>query len=419
MKPHWTDSWPSRCLGGLGPTLYFIPEDYGQIITYSAGQLQKNNLMMLALIEWYKVHFPYGKGVWWDGVVDAIVSESKKIGTNRPGRLRGRGFWRDDDKPLIHLGDRLLPPHGKKYVPPETYTEGGRIYPQLPHLEGPARKILPVRSSRWVLSLFESLLWENAVSAALCAGWTVLAPLSGFLLWRPHIWLTGVAGCGKTTVLRDIIVPLLGGMGLYAEGSGTTEAGLRRQLKCDALPVVIDEAEADSKAARGRVEAIIRMMRSSASTSAKVFKGTQGGKGMNFEIRSMFCLGAVGGAPRAAVGQAAHHDSATAPSGHPGRCRAAEPALATAPARDQQDHAVGVPDARGTDHGLGTFGKARAIARGHQDRSRDRPRKQARRRPVRNVARRHLHATRRRHSQRGGSIGLHEGFGTPAFHGGH
>ena len=295
-EPHWTDSWPSRCLGGLGPTLYFIPEDYGQIVTFSAGQLQKNNLMLLAPIEWYAEHFPRGKNVDWASVVDALVSESKRIGTYQPGRLRGRGFWCDDEKPLIHLGDRLLPPDGKKYVAPKTYTKGGRIYPQLPRLEGPARKILPVTSSRWVLSLFESLLWENAASAALCAGWTVLAPLSGFLLWRPHIWLTGVAGCGKTTVLRDIIVPLLGGMGLYAEGSGTTEPGLRQQLKCDALPVVIDEAEADSKAARGRVEAIIRMMRSAASTSTKVFKGTQGGKGMSFEIRSMFCLGAVGGA---------------------------------------------------------------------------------------------------------------------------
>ena len=64
MKPHWTDSWPSRCLGGLGPTLYFIPEDYGQIVTYSAGQL-KNNLLMLAPLEWYEERFPRGKNVDW------------------------------------------------------------------------------------------------------------------------------------------------------------------------------------------------------------------------------------------------------------------------------------------------------------------------------------------------------------------
>ena len=293
---HWTDSFPSRLLGGLGPTLYFIPSDYGQIVTYSSVHSLKNNLLMLAPKEWYAEHFPRGQNVDWVRAVDAIVSESKRIGTYQPGRLRGRGVWRDDEQPLVHLGDRLLPPHGKKYIAPETYTEGGRIYPQLPRLEGPARKILPVASSRWVLSLFESLLWENAASAALCAGWTALAPLCGLLLWRPNIWLTGVAGCGKTTVLRDIIVPLLGGMGLCAEGSGTTEPGLRQQLKSDALPVVIDEAEADTKSARGRVEAIIRMIRSAASTSAKVYKGTQGGGGMNFEIRSMFCLGAVGGA---------------------------------------------------------------------------------------------------------------------------
>ena len=293
---HWTKSFPSRCLGGRGQTLYFVPAGYGQIVTYSSVHSLKSNLLMLAPKEWYAEHFPRGQNVDWVRAVDAIVSESKRIGTYQPGRLRGRGVWRDDEKPLVHLGDRLLPPHGKKYVRPEVYTSGGKIYPQLPRLDGPSRTIMPVQSTRWILDLFQSLLWETSASGPLLAGWTVLAPLCGFLRWRPHVWITGPAGCGKTTIIRDIVLPLTGGMSVYAEGSATTEAGLRQQLRSDALPVLVDEAERDSKGSRSRIEAIIRMMRSAASTSAKVYKGTQGGKGMNFEIRSMFCLGAVGGA---------------------------------------------------------------------------------------------------------------------------
>ena len=114
---HWTESFPSRFLGGLDSTMYFIPEAYGQVVTYSAGQLQqRGNLMMLAPTKWYAKHFPRGsKGsVDWDSAVNAIVTESKRVGTFQPGRLRGRGLWRDDEKPLLHLGDRLLPPHGQE-----------------------------------------------------------------------------------------------------------------------------------------------------------------------------------------------------------------------------------------------------------------------------------------------------------------
>ena len=85
---HWTESWPSRCLGGLGPTLHFIPEDYGQIVTYSSGQLLKNNLMMLAPLEWYAEQFPRGKNVDWDSAVNANrqrMAGSRRI---RPAEAR-------------------------------------------------------------------------------------------------------------------------------------------------------------------------------------------------------------------------------------------------------------------------------------------------------------------------------------------
>ena len=63
-------------------------------------------------------------------------------------------------------------------------------------------------------------------SAHFLLGWLVLAPVCGALNWRPHIWLTGGAGTGKTTILKLFIRPLLGGVVQSATG-GTTEAGLR------------------------------------------------------------------------------------------------------------------------------------------------------------------------------------------------
>lgn len=298
---HWTETFPCHCLGGLDDTFYFIPKGYGHVISYTARQLTPLALFVLADEEWYQDYF--GRETKSGNIIvdyrsasAGIIAKSKRIGTYEPGRLRGRGFWDTEGRPVGHFGDRLLPPDGKQYVRPETYGDGIKIYPQLPRLEGPARRVLPLGTSQWVLRLFEDLLWEHPISGTLAAGWVALAPLCGFLRWRPHIWVTGPAGCGKTTILFDIMRPLLGGMGFYTQGITTTEAGIRQRLKHDALPVLVDEAGRDDPVTQKRIGAIIRLMRASASAGAESFKGTQDGKGMSFQTRSMFCLGSVGGA---------------------------------------------------------------------------------------------------------------------------
>ena len=99
-----------------------------------------------------------------------------------------------------------------------------------------------------------------------------------------------MAGCGKNTILRDIVRPLLGDMALDADGAQSTEAGLRQELQLEARPIVIVDP-----VAKRRIQAIIQMMRSAYSTSGKTYKGTPSGKGVSFELRSMICLAAVGG----------------------------------------------------------------------------------------------------------------------------
>ena len=302
-EEHWSETAPFRCLGALAKTHYFIPNDFGQLIVLSHREMTTNGLLALARLSWYQKRWRIESGrnkgkPDWTTIVDEIIAHSQSLGPYQPGKLRGRGFWRgDNDKVVIHLGDRLFPPGKKQPVSPETYAEGGRIYVKSPRLAGPhPEKILPIKTGQWLIALFEDLLWKYPASAYLLAGWMVLAPFSGYLRWRPHVWLTGDAGCGKTTILRDLIVPLQAGMCLYAEGSQTTEAGLRQELGVDAFPVILDEPEKDEETAAKRVGVIVRMMRSASATTAKIFKGTPSGKGLSWESRSMFCLGSVGGA---------------------------------------------------------------------------------------------------------------------------
>ncbi len=97
----------------------------------------------------------------------------------------------------------------------------------------------------------------------------------------------------NTTVQRDFASALLSGIGVFAQGN-STEAGIRQELRADALPVLIDEAESSDDKERTRMEAILSMIRQSSSESqAKTLKGTIGGSSSRYNIRSMFCLASI------------------------------------------------------------------------------------------------------------------------------
>jgi len=148
-----------------------------------------------------------------------------------------------------------------------------------------------------VKGLFQDLLWHDEASGLLLAGWTVLAPLGGALPWRPHVWITGGAGSGKSTVLEKLVHPLLGDMAFYFDG-GSTEAGIRAKIRVCALPVLYDEAEKGGPKSESRLASILDLVRSASSTSqsAETTKGTVSGEANSYHIRGMFCLASIGGA---------------------------------------------------------------------------------------------------------------------------
>jgi len=147
------------------------------------------------------------------------------------------------------------------------------------------------KEAHQLVNICNQLAWEKPISGALLAGWCVIAPVCGILKWRPHVWITGAAGTGKTTIVEMIVKQVVGHMALAVEGD-TTEAGVRQQLGLDALPVIFDEAESKNKAAIQRMAGILGLARL-ASSGGKLHKGTTDGKGMQFNIRSCFCFSAI------------------------------------------------------------------------------------------------------------------------------
>ena len=287
---------PFRCLGHDRGTYYYLSRDGGQVIPLSDSRHTKLGLLNLAPLDWWASAFAGQRGVDWDEAADTLIKNCKDEGIFDPDRVRGRGAWYDSHRVIMHCGNRLTvveqgkdPHHLDIDKPPQSWY----FYENAKSINGPSDETLSDAVCAELVAIAREFSWEKTdASTAFLLGWIVLAPVCGALDWRPHIWITGGAGTGKTTILKYFMRPLLGGICQSATG-GTTEAGLRGTLKSDAIPVVFDEFEQNEARDKQTVQNVLSLARIASSEGGKIYKGTTSGGANSFEIRSMFCVSSI------------------------------------------------------------------------------------------------------------------------------
>lgn len=281
-----------KCLGVDGTTCYFQPAKVAQIIDLPAAAMKGANMLRLAPLQFWEREFPGKKeGCDWNAAVNACMqaclSKRKFVPLNK---VRGRGAWFEGDTAVYNAGDVLIvngkptkiDAHDSKFI----YEEGERI-------EFATRDPATTEESRRLLHLCKSLRWQSPLSGYLLAGWCVVAPVCGFLRWRPHIWVNGPAGSGKSTVMDRIVKAALGSTSHSVVGN-TSEAGIRSALGMDAMPVIFDESEPRDMASQQRIKSILDLARVAASESeATILKGTANQKTKGFRARSMFVFASI------------------------------------------------------------------------------------------------------------------------------
>lgn len=262
-----------------------------QVMSVTKGDISDIGLLEIAPANFWEMNFPGSeKSVNRKRVAEWIFGVAHARGIYDPSRIRGRGAWHDAGRHVFHHGDRLTVDGVEVHL---SRIKSGYVYPRARALPPLSDTPLTDAEGEYLLSVARMARWSMPASAALIIGFVMLAPICGALKWRPHLWLTGAAGSGKSTLLNDFLASLLANIAVLAQGN-STEAGIRQSLKADALPVLIDELEANNERERLRVENILSMIRQSSSESqAQTLKGTVSGDSMNFHIRSMFCLASI------------------------------------------------------------------------------------------------------------------------------
>jgi len=282
---------PFRILGMDDGIMRYMPDNGQHIVSLAPGAHTKLNLIQLAPLNAWETVFPAKNGTDWDAAANALIQLSQSLPRFDPRSVRGRGCWIDGESVVYHAGDTLSVAGKSHQIPnfPSDY-----IYEAGLRINIDEAKSATNAEAARLIHLCDSLSWEQPLYGKLIAGWMALAPICGAMQWRPHIWVTGSAGSGKTWIMGNIIAPLLGRSAIFVQGN-TTEAGIRGQIGCDALPVMFDEAEAENNRAASRMEGVMELARQASSESgAGIIKGTQNGGSITYMVRSMFCFSSIG-----------------------------------------------------------------------------------------------------------------------------
>lgn len=280
--------FPFRFLGHDRRVHYFLPGTTGQIVAVFAKEMTRSFLQELAPLTYWETNYPGAKGgIQVEAAVEEILRRSERQIFDHD-RLRGRGCWIDDGRIVFHAGNQTFV-DGMPVRNLETRYIYERAKPIPVDNADPAN----TATASKFLDLCEALNWQHDLYGRLLAGWCVVAPICGVLHWRPHVWITGSAGTGKTWVLENIVNPMLRKTAVYVTCS-TTEAGVRQTLGTDARPVVFDEVESEDQDAQKRVKNVLLLIRQASSDSdANIVKGSPSQKAIIQKIRSCFLLSSI------------------------------------------------------------------------------------------------------------------------------
>ena len=263
---------------------YFYSKLSNAILAFSTSKFTKQHVVQLAPIEFWQ-NESFDKSEY---IADYLITMCNAVGYFDLQSIRGRGAWKESDRIIFHTGMQLLSDK-IRYNLGSIDTEF--TYEMRKNIRIPIENMMDKLECAKLTRLLSRLNWNTEADGKLLAGWLAIAPICGALSWRPHCWITGPRGNGKTYVLEQIVHQVLGEFSINAQGTAATEAAIRQKLNSDAMPVTIDESEGNDENAARRMQEVIALARAGSSEkSPAIPKGGKDGKATDYFVRSCFLM---------------------------------------------------------------------------------------------------------------------------------
>jgi hypothetical protein len=306
------DDCPIEPLGQLKQKFFFL--DYAGQLIELGHEFRKGEVMALfgTRMRWLEGKWPQWKKVKErDGKAEfeldgfnqkhaqegLMVACAKKGLFDPKGKVRGRGAHLGlENEIVLHCGDQVMV-GGKRgtrnrLLKSASFKPGlihGFIYPTAPKLAPPSDEPAKPVIAEQLLALLETWNWKRReIDAHLLLCWVAAALLGGALNIRPHGWIVGPSGAGKTT-LQKLLRSLMDDWAIFTEDA--TEAGVRQLLDQDTLPVMFDEIEAgeDKNETHRKIIGLARLAYSGGSG----LRGGQDHVSKQFVARSCFLFSSI------------------------------------------------------------------------------------------------------------------------------
>lgn len=246
-------------------------------------------------INWLWRKFPRlnddGEVTGWNpsAAMEYLVERAAKAGVIDPdGLQRGVGTWIDDHtgEVIVHCGDKVF--RSARLQPLGKY--GGKIYTARPAMPAPAHVGAAASDVQRLRQLMGRWSWRRPdIDPDLLLGLVGGALMVGAMEWRPSGWLTGGAGCGKTT-LQSLINNLIGDW--MVKLSATSPAGVRDVLSGDSRPISLDEFESSAMGEReAQVLDLVRI--GSTADAGGIARSSPDLKGRVIQFAASFLMSSV------------------------------------------------------------------------------------------------------------------------------
>lgn len=288
------DAGEFACLGHDATHHWFLRRGVRVPYKIALGSFNASKILTLAPLAYWSAQSMVNDqgGIRTAPAQDYIEGLSFSVGQYRPERIRGAGVWRDKDGFLINDGNRIIMHDGNVRALDDYQTEHHYISSSV-DFAGMTGPEATAEDGKVLARLFDGQGWATPAQAVMAMGWSLIAPFGGVLRWRPHIWVTGRRGSGKTHTMQNLIAPLCGPFAHIGSGKDT-EAGIRRSLNMDARPVILDEMEPKGQRAAEKISSILDLARNASSDgSGYITIASPDGGTQRFVVRSCFCFGSI------------------------------------------------------------------------------------------------------------------------------